>query len=48
MRNFINSYNKFVFGLEQINEAAANFPEEFVESMEKCLEMRFRVLQTIF
>lgn len=35
MRNFINSYNKFVFGLEQINEAAANFPEEFVESMEK-------------
>lgn len=35
MRNFSNSYTKFVFGLEQINEAAANSPEEFVNSMEE-------------
>lgn len=34
MRNFSNSYNKFVFGLEQINEAAAKYPKEFVDSME--------------
>ena len=35
MRNFSNSYTKFVFGLEQINEAAANSPKEFVDSMER-------------
>lgn len=34
MRNFNNSYNRFVFDLSQINEAAAKYPEEFVMSME--------------
>ena len=34
MRNFNNSYSKFVFDLSQINEAAAKYPEEFVMSME--------------
>ena len=34
MRNFNNSYNVFVFSLEQINEAAAKYPKEFVMSME--------------
>ncbi len=35
MVNFMNSYNKFVFGLEQINAAAAKYPAQFVHEMEK-------------
>ncbi len=35
MTNFTNSYNKFVLGLEQINEAAAKYPEEFVDKTEQ-------------
>ena len=35
MKNFSNSYQKFVFGLEQINEAVTESPKEFVHSIEK-------------
>ena len=35
MTNFSNCYNKFVFGLEQINAAAAENPKQFVIDMEK-------------
>lgn len=35
MINFSNSYNKFVLGLEQINSAAAEYPSQFVEDIEK-------------
>ena len=35
MKNFSNSYQKFVFGLEQINQAAAECPIEFIKDIEK-------------
>lgn len=35
MKNFSNCYQKFVFGLEQINQAAAECPIDFVNSIEK-------------
>lgn len=35
MKNFSNSYQKFVFGLEQINEAVAESPKDFVYSIEE-------------
>lgn len=35
MMNFSNSYNKFVYGLEQINLAAAQCPYDFVSEIEK-------------
>ncbi len=34
MKNFSNSYHKFVLGLEQINEAAARCPEQFILDIE--------------
>lgn len=34
MKNFDNSYSKFVIGLDQINEAAVKYPEEFILNME--------------